>query len=150
GCKVGGMRMGVLSDGVSKLAASQALGDLPLKVTILPGQNGSGDEGTAMLEIIYDLAPGAQLYFASGGNGVASFAKNIRDLRAAGCDIIVDDIGYFVESPFHDGQPANLVSTTKGALITQAVNDVIASGALYFSAAGNEGNKNDNTPRTRE
>ena len=33
-----------------------------------------------------------------------SFAQNIRDLRAAGCDIIVDDVGYFVETPFQDGQ----------------------------------------------
>ena len=53
-----GVRIGVLSDGVASLAASQALGDLGT-VTVLPGQAGSGDEGTAMLEIIHDLAPGA-------------------------------------------------------------------------------------------
>src|SRR6185503_12185078 len=57
-----GVKIGVLSDGVTNLAASQALGDLGA-VTVLPGQAGSGDEGTAMLEIIHDLAPGAQLYF---------------------------------------------------------------------------------------
>lgn len=145
-----GVRIGVLSDGVDNLAASQAFGDLPQNVIVLPGQNGSGDEGTAMMEIIHDLAPGAQLYFASAFGGVASFAKNIRDLRAAGCDIIVDDVGYFVESPFHDGQPGNPVSTNNAALITQAVNDATASGALYFSSAGNDGNKNDNTSGTWE
>ena len=32
-----------------------------------------------------------------------SFAENIRALRAAGCDIIVDDVVYFDESPFQDG-----------------------------------------------
>src|SRR5262245_24963880 len=145
-----GARIGVISDGAANLATSQALGDLPQGVVVLPGQNGSGDEGTAMMEIIHDLAPGAQLYFASALGGVASFAKNIRDLRAAGCDIIVDDVIYFVESPFHDGQTSGVMSTTNGGLITQAVNDVVASGALYFSSAGNSGNKNDNASGTWE
>src|SRR5215813_5290188 len=140
-----GVRIGVISDGVANLTTSQALGDLPQGVIVLPGQNGFGDEGTAMMEIIHDLAPGAQLYFASALGGVASFAKNIRDLRAAGCDIIVDDLLYFVETPFHDGQMSSVMSTTNGGLIAQAVNDVVASGALYFSSAGNSGNKNDDT-----
>jgi hypothetical protein len=65
--------------------------------------------------------------------GDADFANNIRALRKAGCDIIVDDIIYFREPVFQDG------------IIAQAVNDVTASGALYFSSAGNEGNKNDGT-----
>jgi hypothetical protein len=51
-----GVKIGVLSDGVTNLAASQARGDLG-PVTVLPGQTGSGDEGTAMLEIVHDLAP---------------------------------------------------------------------------------------------
>ena len=138
-----GIRIGVLSDGVTNLAASQAAGDLGA-VTVLPGQTGTGDEGTAMLEIIHDLAPGAQLYFADGTSSLAQFAQNIRDLRTAGCDIIVDDIFYFAESPFHDGQPASN-TTSVGGVIAQAVNDVTAAGALYFSSAGNSGNLNDGT-----
>src|SRR6185503_10555239 len=117
------------SDGVSSLADSQATGDLG-PVTVLPGQGGSGDEGTAMLEIIHDLAPGAQLYFATAINGLPQFAQNIRDLRTAGCDIILDDVGYFVESPFQDGQTPAIVSPNNSGLATQAVNDVVASGAL--------------------
>ena len=89
---------------MTSLAQSQALGDLG-PVTILPGQAGTGDEGTAMLEIIHDLAPGAQLFFATALGSITSFAQNIRDLRTAGCDIIVDDVFYFVESPFQDGAP---------------------------------------------
>ena len=135
-----GIKIGVLSDGASSLAASQALGDLPSDVTVLPGQLGGGDEGTAMMEIVHDLAPGAQLYFATAFNGVASFAQNIRDLRAAGCDIIIDDVFYFDENPFVDGQTPAVVSPSNGGLILQAVYDVTATGALYFSAAGNEGN----------
>ena len=56
-----GLKIGVLSDGVNSLAASQATGDLPATVTVLAGQAGSGDEGTAMLQLVYDTAPGAQL-----------------------------------------------------------------------------------------
>jgi Subtilase family len=135
-----GIKIGVLSDGATNLAASQALGDLPSDVTVLPGQIGSGDEGTAMMEIIHDLAPGAKLYFATAFSGVASFAQNIHDLRAAGCDIIIDDVFYYDENPFVDGQTSAVVSPTNGGLILQAVNDVTAAGALYFSSAGNEGN----------
>ncbi|MBP8274740.1 MAG: hypothetical protein KAY59_09935, partial [Acidobacteria bacterium] len=44
-----GVKIGVLSDGVGGLAASQANGNLGA-VTVLSGQAGSGSEGTAMLE----------------------------------------------------------------------------------------------------
>lgn len=129
-----GAKIGVLSDGVKSLATSQASGDLG-PVTVLPGQAGpaDGDEGTAMLEIVHDLAPGAQLYFATAWNSEASFAQNIRNLRSAGANIIIDDVQYYDESPFQDGP------------VARAVNDVTASGALYFSSAGNEGNLDDRT-----
>ncbi|MBY0279813.1 thrombospondin type 3 repeat-containing protein [Candidatus Binatia bacterium] len=141
-----GIKIGVLSDGVGGLAQSQASGDLPADVEVLPGQAGaSGAEGTAMLEIIHDLAPGAKLYFATAFGGSTRFADNIRALRAAGCDIIVDDVFYFAESPFQDGQAPAIVSNTNGGVIAQAVNDVTADGALFFSSAGNSGNLNDGT-----
>lgn len=127
-----GIKIGVLSDGVTSLATRQASGDLG-PVTVLPGRAGSGDEGTAMLEIIHDLAPGAQLYFATAFSSQANFAQNILDLRAAGCDIIVDDVAYFAESVFQDG------------VVAQAVNSVVDSGGLYFSSAGNSGNLDDHT-----
>ncbi|MGZ8845236.1 MAG: Calx-beta domain-containing protein [Pyrinomonadaceae bacterium] len=139
-----GIKIGVLSNGVASLGASQASGDLG-PVTVLPGQGGSGDEGTAMLEIVHDLAPGAQLFFASANGSPATFAQNIRNLRTAGCDIIVDDVFYFVETPFQDGQALAIVSNTNGGAIEQAVIDVTAAGALYFSSAGNQGNKDANT-----
>lgn len=144
GANGAGVRIGVLSNGVVSLAASQALGDLG-PVTVLPGQTGTGDEGTAMLEIVHDLAPGAELFFATANPIIAAFAQNIRDLRTAGCDIIIDDVFYFVESPFQDGQATGVVSNTNGGIVTQAVNDVTAAGTLYFSSAGNQGNLTDNT-----
>jgi subtilase family protein len=147
-----GVKIGVLSDDVCNLASAQASGDLPA-VTVLSGQTGTcpgGDEGTAMLEIIHDLAPGAQLYFATAFGSITSFADNIRALRAAGCDIIVDDVGYYVESPFQDGQSGSVISPTNGGVVTQAVKDVAGGGTLYFSAAANSGNLNDGTSGTWE
>src|SRR5262249_21784212 len=86
-----------------------------------------------------------QLFFATAFGGITSFAQNIRDLRTAGCDIIVDDVFYFVETPFQDGQAPGVVSNTNGGVVIQAVNDVTASGAMYFSSAGNSGNLNGRT-----
>jgi uncharacterized repeat protein (TIGR01451 family) len=129
-----GVRIGVLSDGVDTLAAQQMAGELPA-VTVVPGQAGSGNEGTAMLEIIHDLAPGAQLFYATAQGGQPNMAANILALAGGSnnCDIIVDDITYFAEGVFQDG------------VISQAVNTVTAAGALYFSSAGNSGNLNDGT-----
>jgi uncharacterized repeat protein (TIGR01451 family) len=145
-----GVKIGVLSDGVNSLAALQASGDLPPGVTVLSGQAGSGNEGCAMLEIVHDLAPNAQLFFATADPTPVQFAQNIRDLAAAGCDIIVDDIIYLSESPFQDGQAMSVASPSNGGIIAQAVRDVTASGVLYFSSAGNEGNLDDGTAGTWE
>jgi len=145
-----GARVGVLSDSASpgRVAALIASGDLPSDVVILPGQDGcaappaacgGSNEGTAMMEIIHDIAPGADLYFATAFNGEASFAQNIKDLRDIyGCDIIVDDVSYFAEGAFQDGT------------IAKAVNDVVADGALYFSSAANSGNLTSGTSGTWE
>ncbi|WP_187290269.1 S8 family peptidase [Terriglobus saanensis] len=137
-----GVRVGVLSDsasaaGVSALIAS---GDLPADTTVLPGQQGSGeDEGTAMMEIVHDMAPDAKLFFATADPSQAQFAANIRSLRFTyHCDIIVDDVTYFAEGAFQDGT------------VAQAVNDVTTDGALYFSAAANSGNLTSGTSGTWE
>ena len=133
-----GVKICVLSDGVDSLALLQSEGDLPA-VDVQPGQAGSGDEGTAMLEIVHDLAPGAALGFATAGPDEATMAANILGLRSnAHCDVIVDDVAYLSESPFQDN------------LIADAVNQVTAAGALYFASAGNEGNLDAGTSGTWE
>jgi subtilisin family serine protease len=80
-----------------------------------------------MMQIVHDLAPGAELAFATAAGGILSFADNVRRLRdEAGADIIVDDIG-FLDQPFFQAGP-----------ISVAVSEVVAEGATYFSAVGNE------------
>jgi hypothetical protein len=144
-----GIKIGVISSGVDGLADAQAAGALG-PVTVLPGQAGEGNEGTAMLEIVHDLAPGAQLYYATAFPSATQFAANIRALAAAGCQIIVDDVGYTNETPFQDGQTASVVSTGNAGVIAQAVKDVAAAGVLYFSSSANSGGVDYGTSGTWE
>ena len=135
-----GVKVCVLSNGVNSLAARQATGDLPASVDVLTGQAGSGDEGTAMLEIVHDIAPGAALGFATANPSQAQFATNIQNLRNAphNCNIIVDDVTYYAEPPFQEG------------IIAQAVTTVTTSGAPYFSSAANSGSLAKGTSGTWE
>jgi len=136
-----GVSIGVLSDSDDFREQAIASGDLPAGTTTIPGQDGrpGTGEGTAMMEIVHDVAPGANLVFATAFISPESFADNIRRLRFEfHCDVIVDDIIYFFESPYEDD------------IIAQAVDDVTADGAMYFSSAGNSGNFDDGTSGTWE
>ncbi|HEV8242116.1 MAG TPA: IPTL-CTERM sorting domain-containing protein [Thermoanaerobaculia bacterium] len=134
-----GQKVCVLSDAVDSIVALQGTGDVANPVDVLPGQAGSGgDEGSAMLEIVHDLAPGAAEGFATAFTSEAQFAQNILDLATDGCTIIVDDVIYLDESPFQDSP------------VAQAVNTVTGNGVIYFSSAGNEGNTTDLTAGTWE
>ncbi|HEY2726479.1 MAG TPA: hypothetical protein VGI61_04865, partial [Parafilimonas sp.] len=135
-----GIKIGVLSDSYNAkngAATNVANGDLPgtgnpdgdlTPVTVLQDFSGGSDEGRAMLQVIHDLAPKATLFFATADISEASFATNIKTLRNTyNCNIILDDVFYFDEPSFQDG------------IVAQAVDAVTASGALYFSSAGNSG-----------
>ncbi|MBL7982258.1 MAG: S8 family serine peptidase [Flavobacteriales bacterium] len=137
-----GIKVGVLSDSYNTITGDPAADDVVRKD--LPGPANPDhpnpvqvlqdfplgtrtDEGRAMLQIIHDVAPGADLAFRTGFLGPVDFAKGIRDLKDAGCNVIVDDITYISEPFFRDG------------VVAQAVNEVKAQGVSYFSAAGNFG-----------
>ncbi|HWO47778.1 MAG TPA: hypothetical protein VNM41_06915, partial [Solirubrobacterales bacterium] len=148
-----GITVGVLSDSydTAKLGSDPPVtdaqddvlsGDLPgpvgscsdqqLPVDVLDeGPKGQGDEGRAMLQIVHDLAPHADLAFATAFESEESFAQNIEALArptsegGAGADVIVDDVAWFEEPFFQDGP------------IAVAVNRVVEDGVSYFSAAGN-------------
>ncbi|MBL7964138.1 MAG: S8 family serine peptidase [Flavobacteriales bacterium] len=137
-----GIKVGVLSDSYNTKPGNPAADDVLRKD--LPGVTNTdhptpvdvlldfpfgtrSDEGRAMLQIVHDVAPGADLAFRTGFLGPVDFAKGIRDLQVAGCDVIVDDITYISEPFFRDG------------VIAQAVDEVKGLGVSYFSAAGNFG-----------
>lgn len=130
-----GVTVGVLSDsfnckgGATGDVNSGDLSTVNVVQDLTQGQcssfNGT-DEGRAMLQIAHDVAPGASLAFATAFVSEASFANNILALKNAGAKVIVDDVFYYDEPMFQDG------------IIAQAVDSVVAGGAAYFSAAGNE------------
>ncbi|GAB4403075.1 MAG: hypothetical protein OHK0053_27590 [Microscillaceae bacterium] len=126
-----GIKIGVLSDSYNNLGGAAngvASGDLPNDVQVLKDlASGGSDEGRAMMEIIHDVAPGADLVFRTAFDGPVDFAAGILALQAAGCQVIVDDVGYLTEPFFQDG------------VIAQAVDEVAALGVAYFSSAGNNG-----------
>lgn len=144
------VKVGILSDSIDdrggSLEKAYDSGALDKNLlTILPDQAGSGaGEGLAMAEIIHTIAPDAHLYFATADGGPAQMANNIVALRQEGCDIIVDDFTYYIESPFQSGLGG------EGGYIANAVEEVSSSGALYFSSARNSGNLKHKTSGTWE
>lgn len=84
------------------------------------------DEGRAMAQIVHDMAPGADISFATAFEGEESFASNIEELAEEGADVIADDVFYLEEPFFQDGPVAS------------AVDKAVEAGATYFSAAGND------------
>ena len=128
-----GVKVGVISDGADGLADSQASGNLGPVQVLTPG---SGDEGTAMLEIIADCAPGATPAFSAGLTTLA-FINSVNALRAAGAQIIVDDLGFPGEPYFQDGAIAlnDRAAGTTALRISSAGNDALG----HYQAPFNPG-----------
>src|SRR5260221_8690559 len=82
-----------------------------------------------MLQIVHDVAPGAYLYFRTGFFSEGDFAVGIKQLKDAGCNVIVDDVTYMTEPFLQDG------------IVAKTVDTVTSQGISYFSAAGNFANK---------
>jgi hypothetical protein len=139
-----GIKIGVISDSYNALRDAETdilSGDLPGRnnpfgytkpVRVLKDLRGN-DEGRAMLQIITDIAPGAELLFHTAyatPNRITerSFTNAVKALARAGADIIVDDVA-FSTTIFQDG------------LAARTVDQVNKRGIAYFSAVGNDGNR---------
>jgi hypothetical protein len=130
-----GVLVCVISDGIDSLPSRQASGAMPPIVTF--GESGMGDHGTAMLEVVHAMAPGALLAFASALSEV-QMANVIDGMRPAGCDIIVDDVVWPAESAYQRGT------------IAIAIEAFTSSGKTYISAAGDGGSAGHGTSGTWE
>ncbi len=123
-----GVALGLISDGISSAAMFQSTGELPA-ITVPPDprcNSFEGDEGTAMLEIVHDIAPGAgPLFFASFGQSGAVMAEAVRCLADAGARVIVDDVTFGDEPFFQDGP------------LAIAAREVVQRGVTYHTSAGN-------------
>ena len=133
-----GIRVGVISDSFDVLggyAFDVETGALPAGVQVLKeglkySQDGKlvgKDEGRAMAQLVYSIAPGAELFFTTqGAGGPTDFADSIKRLADAGCQIIVDDVTEDGVPWFQDGD------------VAKAVNTVVEDyGVAYFTSAGN-------------
>lgn len=142
-----GISIGVMSDSfdasaatTDRAAADVAAGELPTVTVLedLPLGSDPTDEGRGMCQIVYDVAPGSKIGFATAFGGEVSFANNIRALaglpgftkdpaiqKGFKGDVVCDDVSYITEPMFSDG------------IIAQAVNQVVAAGVTYSSSAAN-------------
>jgi len=133
-----GVKVGVISDGVGGLSASQASGDLGAVDTTTCNSVGgdptaSGAEATAMLEIVHDIAPDAQLYFGhfeSATSGTDLDFNAAVTCLAAHTDVVIDDISWFNDGHY-DG--TSTVSTSTSNHLNLAGNPI----RLYSTSVGN-------------
>lgn len=127
-----GVTVGVISDSCCCFGAVSRdveSGDLPASgvAVVRDACPGFAGEGRAMMQVIHDVAPGAALAFHTGVGGQADLAAGIAKLAGepVNAKVIVDDILVFESPIYQDG------------IIAQAVDKAVASGAAFFSAAGN-------------
>src|SRR5262249_35296548 len=128
-----GRKVGVISDGINGIGTSQSTGDIPpayeAQSARADGDLNAGSEGLAMMEIVHDLAPGADLAFATPNTSAEMI--NAVDLvdSTFHSNVICADLAFSDEPFFEDGP------------IVTRINQAVSNGAIYCSASGNEAEK---------
>lgn len=126
-----GVKIGIVDSGFAGYTTRQSEGELPASITTwwapsLGGGPGTSVHGTGVAEIIYDIAPGAQYYFAGIKTDV-EFGNAVDWLISQGVNVISASIGWKLTGP-GDGT----------GNVDQAVDRARAAGILWVNAAGNE------------
>lgn len=134
-----GVTVGVISDGDDHVGTAVKSGDLPGDIWNDPKNAGgsggfspasSGDEGTAMMEIVYDIAPGLDRLGFCGPQTSVDFVTCLDDFKGnISPGVIVDDLGFPGGAMFSDDS------------FTSAIRDFAKSNPSIHlvSAAGNDG-----------
>ncbi len=125
-----GQKVGAISGDVDHIADAIAAGELPADVQVLQqAASYVNDEGTAMLELVHDLAPGAKLAYASTQDTTAQYVEAFHTLANAGVTMITEDIALDDEPAFQQG-------------IGAATAEALAKHGIWVSSsAGNLGNR---------
>jgi subtilisin family serine protease len=139
-----GITVGVLSDdcGSKELAGNSLLSSVNVLDDSYDIDKSTGaiavaglrtHEGLAMLDLVHDVAPASALAFAQGVSNITDFCTNIYQLANRGnCSVLCDDITFFEEPFFEDGDIAN------------TIHDVVRNqGVFYVTSAGNFANEVD-------
>ncbi len=126
-----GVTVGIQSSGVFSLSTIQARGELPPFVPVLyPAGNPAqilGDEGTALLEEVHAVAPGANLVYC-GPSTFVDFTSCLTQLIAAGATIVLDDTGF-------PGDGVMSQDNDQSSAVSQILSQNPA--VMMFSSAGN-------------
>jgi len=130
GIRGAGTKVAVIDLGFSGLSQAQARGDLPYSI-IQNDLTGTGlssgiTHGTAVAEIIYDIAPEAQLYLIKIADEV-DLDLAVTYCLNNGIDIINHSLGWY-NTNFYDGT----------GTIAESAQRAIDGGILWVNAAGNE------------
>ncbi len=128
-----GVKIAVIDLGFNGLSASQAQGDLPYSV-VTRDFTGTGiatgiSHGTAVAQIVYDVAPEAQLYLIKIANEV-DLDNAVTYCISEGVHIINHSLGWF-NTNFYDGT----------GTIADIARRATQAGILWVQAAGNSGQK---------
>ncbi len=124
-----GVKIGILDGGFYGYAARQTEGELPASITTnwAPsiGNAGTSKHGTGCAEIIYDIAPGAQYYFANFGTPV-ELGNAVNWMIAQGVDVISCSMGSSL------GGPGNGTG-----IVCEMVDTARAAGVFWAQSIGN-------------
>ena len=125
-----GVKVAIIDGGFTGVADRQAAGDLPADVVTQDYCGGelatADDHGTAVAEIVHEMAPDAQLYLICVG-GEVDFLAAVGYAKSQGVSVVNQSMGW--EGPYRDDGSGPI-----GA----AVADARASGILWVNSAGNE------------
>jgi len=126
-----GVKVAIIDGGFAGLAQRQADGDLPANVVTQDlcdgGLTSAEDHGTAVAEIVHEMAPEAQLYLVCIADET-DFEAAVRYAKSQGVHVINHSAGW--EGPFrNDGNDR----------FSQIVSGARAAGILWVNSAGNEG-----------
>jgi subtilisin family serine protease len=125
-----GVKVAIIDGGFTGLTDRQAAGELPANVVtqdLCGGELASaGRHGTAVAEIVHEMAPDAQLYLICVGTEV-DFVNAVGYAKSQGVSVVNQSMGW--EGPYRDDGSGPI-----GA----AVADARASGILWVNSAGNE------------
>ncbi|MCK4304933.1 MAG: hypothetical protein KAY24_11915, partial [Candidatus Eisenbacteria sp.] len=126
-----GIRVAVIDVGFASLSYAEAAGELPAGIIaeIKDYTDGGGQSatahGTAIAEIVHDMAPRAMLYLMKIGDEV-DLANAVADCIAQDVDIVVHSAAWF-NTNFGDGT----------GVVAKTVDRAIEAGILWVNAAGN-------------
>ena len=126
-----GVRIAVIDVGFASLTQAQRAGEIaPGAIKWTRDYTGRGLEsssphGTAVAQVVHNMAPQAQLYLAAVGNEV-DLACAVQDCISLGVDIIVHSVGW-VNTNFGDGT----------GVVADIVRMATSAGILWINAAGN-------------